>query len=54
MIWDLNLARKVLEKGEAVVELFFTAHNIFNGAQYSNGFFPNPKRWFEGGVKCKF
>jgi vitamin B12 transporter len=54
MIWDLNLARKVLEKGGAVVELFFTAHNIFNGAQYASAFFPNPKRWFEGGVRCKF
>ena len=54
MIWDLNLARKVLEKGDAVVELFFTAHNIFNGAQYSTGVLPNPKRWFEGGLKCKF
>jgi vitamin B12 transporter len=54
MIWDLNLARKVVERGGAVVEAFFTAHNIFNGAQYSTGIFPNPKRWFEGGLRCKF
>ncbi len=54
MIWDLNLARKVTERGSAVVEVFFTAHNIFNGAQYATGFYPNPKRWFEGGLRCKF
>lgn len=54
MIWDLNLARKVVEKGGATVEVFFTAHNIFNGAQYYEGVFPNPRRWFEGGLRCKF
>jgi vitamin B12 transporter len=54
MIWDLNLARKVIERDRTVVEVFFTAHNIFDGAQYSEGLFPNPQRWFEGGIKCKF
>jgi vitamin B12 transporter len=54
MIWDLNLARKFVERGDTVVEAFFTAHNIFNGSQYSTGIFPNPRRWFEGGLRCKF
>jgi vitamin B12 transporter len=54
MIWDLHLARKVIEKGSVSVEAFFSVHNIFSGSQYSSGFFPNPGRWFEGGLRCKF
>jgi len=54
MIWDLNLSRKVIERDNHVVELFLTAHNLFNGAQYLTGVFPNPRRWFEGGVRCRF
>jgi len=54
IIWDLNLAKKIIEKGHTAAELFFTAHNLFNGAQYLDGLFPNPRRWFEGGVRIKF
>jgi vitamin B12 transporter len=54
IVWDLNLARKIVEKDELTIEALFTAHNIFNGAQYSDSHFPNPGRWFEGGVRCKF
>ncbi len=54
MIWDLNLAKKVLESDGTMVELFFTAHNLFNGAQYLDSLFQNPRRWFEGGVRCRF
>lgn len=54
MIWDLNLARKLMEKDTTTSEVFFTAHNLFNGAQYLFGFFPNPRRWFEGGLRCRF
>jgi len=54
MIWDLNLSRKILERGNTVLEAFFTAHNLFDGAQYLLGTFPNPGRWFEGGVRCRF
>ncbi|MCM2357747.1 MAG: TonB-dependent receptor [Geobacteraceae bacterium] len=54
MIWDLNLTRKVVSKGRMAVEAFFTARNIFNGSQYLNGFFTNPGRWFEGGLRVKF
>ncbi len=54
MIWDLNLAKKVYsgERNSAVV--FFTAHNIFNGAQYPVSPFRNPGRWFEGGLRFNF
>jgi vitamin B12 transporter len=53
-IWDLNLSKKILERGAAAVELFFTAHNLFNGSQYLDGTFPSPRRWFEGGARFKF
>jgi vitamin B12 transporter len=54
MIWDLNLSRTVFDGKDLSMDIFFTAHNLFNGSQYSNGLFPNPGRWFEGGVRCKF
>jgi len=54
MIWDLNLSKRFLENGDTALEAFFTAHNLFNGAQYLDGLFPNPRRWFEGGVRWKF
>jgi len=54
MIWDLNLAKRFFERDGLNLEAFFTAHNIFNGAQYASGFFPNPRRWFEGGLRFKF
>jgi vitamin B12 transporter len=54
MIWDLNLSKKILVDKDFSMDIFFTAHNLFNGAQYAVGFFPNPGRWFEGGVRCRF
>jgi vitamin B12 transporter len=54
MIWDLNLAKKFVERDGRALEVFFTAHNIFNGAQYLNVVFQNPRRWFEGGLRFKF
>jgi vitamin B12 transporter len=54
IIWDMNLNRKIIERSGTTAEAFFTAHNIFNGAQYLDGFFPNPRRWFEVGLKFRF
>ncbi|KAF0218686.1 MAG: iron complex outermembrane recepter [Geobacteraceae bacterium] len=54
VIWDLNLAKKIFGAESTAVELFLTAHNIFNGAQYQNETFKNPRRWFEGGIRFKF
>lgn len=54
LIWDLNLNKKFFERDTTVLEVFFTAHNLFNGSQYSDGLFPNPRRWFEGGLRCRF
>jgi len=54
IIWDLNVSKKVLEAHDMALELFFSAHNIFNGAQYSDGFFKNARRWLEGGARFSF
>ena len=55
VIWDLTLAKKVFAAHETELELFFNAHNLFNGAQYnsSEGFI-NSRRWLEGGVRFNF
>ncbi|HTG81383.1 MAG TPA: TonB-dependent receptor [Geobacteraceae bacterium] len=53
-IWDLNLAKKVVEVRGTAFELFFSAHNLFNGAQYSADFNKNVRRWVEGGIRCNF
>lgn len=54
IIWDLNLAKKVFNRYDTAVELFFNAHNLFNGAQYSFDIFKNARRWVEGGIKFIF
>lgn len=54
MIWDLNLSKRFLERGDNSLEAFFTAHNLFDGSQYAEALFPNPRRWFEGGVRFRF
>jgi vitamin B12 transporter len=55
MIFDLNLAKKVFTRRDLALELFFNAHNLFNGGQYTldNGF-KNSRRWVEGGIKFNF
>ena len=53
-IWDLSLSKRVLHINDLALELFFNAHNLFNGAQYSSGLFPNAHRWLEGGIRFKF
>ena len=55
MLLDLNLAKKVFSRRDIAFELFFNAHNIFNGAQdtLDNGF-KNARRWFEGGIRFDF
>jgi len=55
IIWDLNLAKKVFTHHDSAVELFFNAHNIFNGAQFNTDTrFENARRWLEGGIKFNF
>jgi len=54
-VWDLSLTQKLFPGRELSPELFFTAHNIFDRAQYLNGnYYKNTGRWVEGGARFKF
>lgn len=53
-IWDLNLNKKIRTNAKTTPELFLTAHNIFNGSQYSLGDSKNPDRWVEAGIRVTF
>ncbi len=52
-VWDLNITKRIRMKGK-VVELFFTGHNIFDGNQFINSTYKNPRRWAEGGLRVYF
>ncbi|RQW83507.1 MAG: TonB-dependent receptor, partial [Geobacter sp.] len=57
MIWDFYLSKKLFtftDDRQSSLETFFSAHNLFNGAQYPAFPFRNPRRWFEGGVRIYF
>jgi vitamin B12 transporter len=54
IIWDLNLSREITLSDAVTAEIFFTAHNLFNGAQYASSLYQNPRRWFEGGLRFNF
>ena len=54
VIWDLNLAKKVFNLNDTAIELFFNAHNLFNGAQYNWDVFKNVRKWVEGGIRFNF
>ncbi|MGA2152646.1 MAG: TonB-dependent receptor, partial [Geobacteraceae bacterium] len=54
IIWDLNLAKKIFKRHDTAIELFFNAHNIFNGAQYNEEQLKNARRWVEGGIRSNF
>lgn len=54
MIWDLNVGKNIYGKDDRNVELFLTAHNLFNGSQYALEFFKDARRWVEGGIRVTF
>jgi vitamin B12 transporter len=54
IIWDLNLAKKVFTRHDTAVEIFFNAHNLFDGAQYNYDGMQNARRWLEGGFRFDF
>jgi len=54
MIWDLTGGIRLLNVGQVTGEVFFVAHNLFNGSQYLNSVLRNPGRWFEGGLRFTF
>jgi vitamin B12 transporter len=53
-VWDFDLAMKIYENKNITTELFLTAHNLFNGSQYTLGVNRNPRRWVEAGVSFHF
>jgi vitamin B12 transporter len=53
-IWDFNISKKIMACHGVTPEVFFTAHNIFNGLQYLDSTKINPGRWLEAGVKFHF
>lgn len=53
-IVDFNIIKDVLKKKDTNLDVFFTAHNIFNAASYNDVFVKNPNRWIEAGLRYKF
>lgn len=49
IIWDLSLT-KPLTLSQLDYDLFFTAHNLFDGSQYTDPDFVNAGRWLEVGI----
>lgn len=54
ILWDLHLGATVWKRENSSLELFFSGHNLFNGAQYADELQPNTGRWFEGGARIRF
>lgn len=53
-VFDLHMIKKILQHKDASLEAFADAHNLFNGDQYEDERYKNPKRWFEGGLRYNF
>jgi vitamin B12 transporter len=51
---DLDLAKKFAVGAGISLEAFVSVHNLLNEAQYPSATYPNPDRWFEGGVRVSF
>tara|TARA_B100000315_G_scaffold165061_1_gene153688 strand:+ start:318 stop:2225 length:1908 start_codon:yes stop_codon:yes gene_type:complete len=53
-ITDANITKKVQIDHTKTAKLFFTAHNIFDGSQYSLPNQSNVERWVEAGFRIEF
>lgn len=57
-ITDLHLTQSLWPGSDMSPEIFFSARNLFNGAQYQNdstySTYKNTPRWLEGGVRFRF
>ena len=54
VIVDANVIKDVLRARSAALDVFFTAHNIFDASSYPDFLQQNPGRWLEAGVRCSF
>tara|TARA_Y100000294_G_C8561913_1_gene339405 strand:+ start:885 stop:2786 length:1902 start_codon:yes stop_codon:yes gene_type:complete len=53
-ITDASITKKIRIKPAKTADLFFTAHNIFDGSQYLTGSRKNVSRWVEAGFRFEF
>src|SRR5208283_2089110 len=53
-IMDANISKVLVKNKWVVWETFLAVNNILNGGQYAIGFYKNPRRWVEGGVRMSF
>jgi vitamin B12 transporter len=53
-IWDFNLNKIIYSREKTSAKLYITAHNLFNGSQYTFGDIKNPGRWVEAGIRVGF
>lgn len=51
---NANVIRTVYKKDDRKLDLFLTAHNLFNGHQYWDYWYKNARRWVEAGVRYTF
>ncbi len=54
MIWDLSLTKPLQLCEHSSVDIFFTAHNLFDGRDYWIDVYDNAHRWIEGGLRFHF
>ncbi|MGD0586069.1 MAG: TonB-dependent receptor [Oryzomonas sp.] len=54
LIWDLHLGATLFKRENSSLELFVSGHNLFNNSQFTDQLYPNPGRWYEGGLKVRF
>ncbi len=53
-MFDLNMVKKIYQHEQTALEAFLNIHNMLNGSQYVLSLYPNPERWYEGGIRYKF
>ncbi len=53
-IFDLNMIKKIYQYEQSALEAFLNVHNMLNSNQSVLSLYPNPERWYEGGIRYKF
>ncbi len=53
IIWDLTVTKPLVFR-ELTYDLFFVAHNLFDGSQYYDETYKNAGRWLELGITLHF
>jgi len=53
IIWDFTVTKPLVIK-KLPYDLFFVAHNLFDGSQYATELFENAGRWLEVGITLHF